>query len=81
MTSKATNKGLQEARGLAAGILREQDTQPPEAVGPRTVCRSQDRLRRPSQEVRRETASGERFSAPSSIPPGIYFTNPCCIAA
>ena len=63
MTSKATNKGLQEARGLAAGILREQDTQPPEAVGPRTVCRSQDRLRRPSQEVRRELASGELFSS------------------
>jgi hypothetical protein len=81
MTSKATNKGLQEARGLAAGILREQDTQPPEAVGRRSARCIQDRRRRPSQEVRRETASGERFSAPSSIPPGIYFANPCCAAA
>jgi len=34
MTSKATNKGLWEARGLAAGILREQDTQPPRGGRP-----------------------------------------------
>jgi hypothetical protein len=81
MTSKATNKGLREARGLAAGILRELETQPPEAAGHRPVCRSQDRLHRPSQEVRREAASGKRFSAPSSIPPGIHFANSCCAAA
>ena len=31
-------------------------------------------------EADRDSKTRQRFSAPSSIPPGIYFTNPCCVA-